>query len=386
MTANKSLFMKSIFYNRLLVAVVIAGMLAACSAASPDDDKKARLEKLKTQQADLASEITKLETEIAAENPDSTANVKSKEVAVVELTTRKFDHYVQTQGAVESENDILVSAKSMGVITQVYVNEGDQVSKGQTLAQIDNSIMVRSIESMKSQLELATSVYERQKNLWDQKIGTEVQFIQAKTTKESLEKQVAGLQEQNENTKIKSPITGTVDQVMVKIGENISPGMPALRVVNTSDLKLIASVSEAYVTNIKKGNKVLVSIPELKKEIQAQVSFVGRTIDPLSRTFNVEVKLPSEANLRPNMTATVKVVFRTESSAMVIPVNVVQDINNEKVVYISEAKGKQTVARRKVVTVEGVFGGQAQVKGLNPGDKLITVGYQGLNDGDFVKI
>jgi membrane fusion protein (multidrug efflux system) len=386
MTANKSLFMKSIFYNRLVVAVVIAGLLAACSAASPDDDKKARLEKLKTQQSDLASEITKLETEIAAENPDSTANVKSKEIAVVELTTRKFDHYVQTQGAVESENDILVSAKSMGVITQVYVNEGDQVSKGQTLAQIDNSIMVRSIESMKSQLELATSVYDRQKNLWDQKIGTEVQFIQAKTTKESLEKQVAGLQEQNENTKIKSPITGTVDQVMVKIGENISPGMPALRVVNTSDLKLIASVSEAYVTNIKKGNKVIVNIPELGKEIQAQVSFVGRTIDPLSRTFNVEVKLPSEANLRPNMTATVKVVFRTESSAMVIPVNVVQDINNEKVVYISEAKGKQTVARRKVVTVEGVFGGQAQVKGLNPGDKLITVGYQGLNDGDFVKI
>jgi membrane fusion protein (multidrug efflux system) len=386
MTANKSLFMKSIFYNRLIVAVVIAGLLAACSAASPDDDKKARLEKLKTQQSDLASEITKLETEIAAENPDSTANVKSKEIAVVELTTRKFDHYVQTQGAVESENDILVSAKSMGVITQVYVNEGDQVSKGQTLAQIDNSIMVRSIESMKSQLELATSVYDRQKNLWDQKIGTEVQFIQAKTTKESLEKQVAGLQEQNENTKIKSPITGTVDQVMVKIGENISPGMPALRVVNTSDLKLIASVSEAYVTNIKKGNKVIVNIPELGKEIQAQVSFVGRTIDPLSRTFNVEVKLPSEANLRPNMTATVKVVFRTESSAVVIPVNVVQDINNEKVVYISEAKGKQTVARRKVVTVEGVFGGQAQVKGLNPGDKLITVGYQGLNDGDFVKI
>jgi membrane fusion protein, multidrug efflux system len=385
MTAYKSLYMKSTFYN-LMTAVVIAGMLAACSAASPDDDKKARLEKLKTQQADLASEIAKLETEIAAENPDSTASVKSKDVAVVELTTRKFDHYVQTQGAVESENDILVSAKSMGVITQVYVNEGDQVSKGQTLAQIDNSIMVRSIESMKSQLELATSVYERQKNLWDQKIGTEVQFIQAKTTKESLEKQVAGLQEQNENTKIKSPITGTVDQVMVKIGENISPGMPALRVVNTSDLKLIASVSEAYVTDIKKGNKVMINIPELKKEIQAQVSFVGRTIDPLSRTFNVEVKLPSEANLRPNMTATVRVVFRTEPSAVVIPVNVIQDINNEKVVYVSEPKGKNTIARRKVVTVEGIYGNQAQVKGLNPGDKLITVGYQGLNDGDFVKI
>lgn len=385
MTANKFLFMKSTLYSHLAVAVA-AALLVACSAASPGDDKKARLEKLKTQQADLAKEIAKLETEVAAESPDSAASVKSKEVAVVELTARKFDHYVQTQGRVESENDILVSARSMGVITHVYVNEGDQVSKGQTLAQIDNSILLRSIESMEAQLELATSVYERQKNLWDQKIGTEVQFLQAKTGKESLEKQIAALEEQNESTKIKSPITGAVDQVFVKVGENISPGMPALRVVNTSSLKLTASISEAYVTDIKKGNKVIVNIPELKKEILAPVSFVGRTIDPMSRTFNVEVKLPSEANLRPNMTATVKVVFRTEPSAVVIPVNVIQAINNEKVVYVSETNGKQTVARRRVVTVEGVYGNQAQVTGLNPGEKLITVGYQGLNDGDFVKI
>jgi RND family efflux transporter MFP subunit len=334
----------------------------------------------------LTKEIAKLVEEIAKEDPDSTSNVRSKEIAVLELKPRKFDHYVQTQGKVESNNDILLSAKFMGVITQVYAQEGDQVSKGQTLAQIDNSVIVRNIESMKSQLELATSVYERQKNLWDQKIGTEVQFLQAKTGKESLEKQVAALQEQNEMTRIKSPISGVVDEIAVKVGENIAPGMPAARVVNTNDLKLQANVSEAYVTDIKKGDKVLVSIPELKKEIQAQVSFVGRTIDPLSRTFNVEVKLPSEANLRPNMTATVKVIFHSDPSAIVIPVNVIQEINNEKVVYVAETKGKQTVASRRVITIDGVFGNQAQIKGLIPGDKLITVGYQGLNEGDFVKI
>src|SRR5687767_13011466 len=300
MTANKSLYMKSTVYPRLAVAIVVAGLLAACSAASPEDDKKARLEKLKTQQSDLASEITKLETEIAAENPDSTANVKSKEIAVVELTTRKFDHYVQTQGKVESENDILVSAKSMGVITQVYVNEGDQVSKGQTLAQIDNSIIVSSIESMKSQLELATSVYERQKNLWNQKIGTEVQYLQAKTSKESLEKQIASLQEQNDLSKIKSPISGTIDAMMIKQGENVAPGMPVVRVVNSSDLKLTAKISEAYATKIKKGNKVLVNVSELNRDIPATVTFAGRTIDPLSRTFDVEVQLPSASDLRPN--------------------------------------------------------------------------------------
>jgi membrane fusion protein, multidrug efflux system len=385
MTATKPTYMKSNLYYRILAVLVVASLLAACSAATKEDDKKARLEKLKTQQAELSKEIAKLEEEIAKENPDS-ANVRSKEVAVTELSPKKFNHYVQTQATVESENNLMISAKAAGTITHLYVNEGDQVSKGQTIAQIDNSIMLRSIESMKSQLELATSVYERQKNLWEQKIGTEVQFLQTKTQKESLEKQIASLQEQNELTKIKSTINGTVDALMIKQGENVAPGMPAVRVVNSSDLKLTAKISEAYATRVKKGDKVLVNVSELNREIPATVTFAGRTIDPLSRTFDVEVKLPSSADLRPNMTATAKVIFHTENQALVIPINVIQEINNEKVVYIAEAKGNQTVAVRKVVTVDGVYGGLAQVKGLKAGDKVITVGYQGLNDGDFVKI
>jgi membrane fusion protein, multidrug efflux system len=378
--------MKSNIYSRIAIAFVVAGLLAACSAASPDEDKKARLEKLKKDQVSLNKEIQKLEEEIAKENPNDEANVRSKEVSITQVTPRKFDHYVQTQGRVESENNILVSAKTPGAITQVYVVEGARVSKGQVLAQIDNSVIVRSIESMKSQLELATSVYERQKNLWDQKIGTEVQFLQAKTNKESLEKQLASLEEQNEMARIKSPINGTVDGVHVKIGETISPGMPAFRVVNPTDLKLVANVSEAYVTTIKKGNKVIVSIPELKKDIEAKVSFVGNNIDPYSRTFVVEVNLKSLSDLRPNMTATVKVVFDTVNEAIVVPVNVIQTINNEKIVYVAESKGKQTIARKKVVTVDGVFNNQAQVQGLSAGDKVITFGYQGLSDGEVIKI
>jgi membrane fusion protein, multidrug efflux system len=384
MTSIKTLDMKSL-YNRFAI-VVIAALLAACSAATNDNDKKARLEKLKSQHADLSKEITKLETEIAKENPDTTVTVKSKEVAVTQLQPKSFDHYVQTQGSVQSENDVMVTAKAAGTITKLYANEGDAVKHGQVIAQIDNSIIVRGIEGMRSQLELATSVYERQKNLWDQKIGTEVQFLQAKTNKQSLEKQLASLEEQNDLTRIKAPFTGTVDEIFVKVGESVAPGMPGVRVVNSSDLKVKASVSEAYVTQIKKGNKVIISIPELKKDVSAVVSFVGRTIDPLSRTFNVEVKLPSNADLRPNMTAVIKVVYKTYPTAIVVPLNVVQSINNQKVVYIAENNGKQVIARRKVVTVEGVFADQAQVTGLSAGDKVITAGYQGLNDGDFVKI
>jgi len=377
--------MKSNLYSRLLIAFAIAGLLAACSAAS-NPDKKARLEKLKTEQADLAKEIKKLEDEIPKENPGAKSNAKPKEVATVELAPRKFDYFVQTQGSVESENNIIVSARSGGVITQVFVTEGQQVSKGQILAQIDNSVVARNIESMKTQLELATAVYNRQKNLWDQKIGTEVQFLQAKSGKENLEKQLESLQEQNDMFRIKSPINGTVDEVKAKLGENAAPGAPAFRVVNGNDLKITARVSEAYVTNIKKGNSVVVNIPELQKDITAKVTFVGNNIDPLSRTFNVEVKLPSLPNLRPNMTATIRVIFQSVNNAIVVPVNTIQALNNEKVLYIAETDGKKIIARKKVVTIDGVYANEAQVEGLKAGDKLISVGYQGLNDGDPIKL
>ncbi|HZB12608.1 MAG TPA: efflux RND transporter periplasmic adaptor subunit [Chryseolinea sp.] len=376
-------YMNSTVYTRLSVVAVVA-LLAACSAATPDD-KKAQLEKLKAQQVEITKQVQQLEKEIAKENPTE-AKIKTKDVAVAEIKATKFDHYVQTQGRVEAEDNISVSAKSPGVVMAVYVNEGQQVSKGQALAQIDNAVILRNIESMKSQLELAKSVYDRQKNLWDQKIGTEVQFLQAKTNKEGLERQIASLQEQNEMLRIKSPINGTVDEVIAKIGEAVSPGMPAFRVVNTSDLKLTANVSEAFVTDVKKGNKVIVTIPELKKDLESKVTFVGKTIDQLTRTFTVEVALPSEANLRPNMSGVIKVVFHSEPTAITVPINVVQDINGEKIVFVAEADGKNTVARKKVVKVEGVYGGKAQVSGLTAGEKVVTFGYQGLNDGEFLKI
>jgi membrane fusion protein, multidrug efflux system len=377
--------MKANIYLRLLAVVIVTAFLAGCSAATKEDDKKGRLEKLKTEQADLVKEIKKLEAEIAKENPEA-KSARAKDVGVQAVAPRKFDHYVQTQGHIESENNILVSAKMPGVVTQVMVTEGQQVSKGQVLAQIDNSVMVSNIQSMESQLELAKTVYERQEKLWAQKIGTEVQYLQAKTNKESLEKQLASLREQNEMYRIKAPITGTVDEIQAKVGQAVQPGLPAFRVVNASDLKLQADISEAYVTSVKKGNKVLINVPEIKKEIVGTVSFVGNNIDPMSRTFSVEVKLPSQADLRPNMSAIVKVIFSTADDAIVIPVNVIQTLNDEKIVYVAEKKGNVTVATKKVVTVEGVYNNQAQVQGLKAGDQVITVGYQGLNDGEAIKI
>ena len=376
--------MKTNIYSTILGAVVIASLLTGCGGGE-SADKKAELDKLKKEQAEISQKIQKLEVELAKTNPDST-KVKSKEVGVQEVASRKFDHYVKTQGAVESEENIEVSSKSMGIITQVFAKEGEMVTKGQTLAQVDNSLVVRGIDELKSSLELANTVYDRQKNLWDQKIGTEVQYLQAKNTRENLERRLASLNEQNDMTRIKSPISGVVDEVSIKAGQNIAPGMPAVRVVNNKDLKIKANVSEAYSSSIKKGNKVFVFFPDIKKEMEAKVTFVGRNIDQLSRTFAVEINLPSNPDLRPNMTAVIKVVYDSYPTAIVVPVNVVQDLNGEKIIYVLDASGKNAVARKRVVTVDGVYDNLAQVKGLSIGEKIITVGYQGLSDGQFIKI
>lgn len=371
--------MKSITYKHYILGISLAVLVAACGGG----DKKAELEKLKKERAALDTKIAELEKDSTLVKKDS---LKLKEVDVLELNPRAFNHYVQTQGHVEAEYNILVTPKAQGVVTAVYVTEGQSVSKGQVLAQIDNSVLVSNLQGLESQLKLATSVYERQKNLWDQKIGTEVQFLQAQTNKETLEKQIAALKEQIDMARIKAPVSGTIDKINVKVGEGAGPTQPAVRIVNTSDLKLVAGISEAFISGVKKGDKVEVTIAELAKPYKATVTFVGKTIDLLSRTFPIEVKLPSDPALRPNMTAVIKVIYHTEPNAIVVPVNLVQTVNNEKIVYIAETNGKNTVARKKVVEVVGVFGDGAEVKGLNKGDKVVTVGYQSLSDGENIKI
>lgn len=375
--------MKTIQYLSLATLVVF---LAACGAGS--GDKQAQLDALKKQQKELTDKISALEKELAA-TPGSTATkaTKSKEVGTTELKAGTFNYFIQTQGGIEAEENILISAKTPGMITAVYVKEGQSVTAGQVLAQVDNSLIVKSIDELKNGLELAATVYERQKSLWDQKIGTEIQFLTAKNNKESLEKKLATLNEQNEMSKIKSSINGVVETVNAKVGENAAPGMPAFRVIGSKNLKVVANISEAYINQVKLGNKVSAKLLELNQTFESRVTFVGRNIDPLSRTFMVEIPVPASVDARPNMSATIQVTFNTVLSALSVPVNTVQTINEEKVVYVAEESNGKMVARKRVVEVGGVYSNQAEIKsGLKAGDKVITFGYQGLNDGEFVKI
>jgi membrane fusion protein, multidrug efflux system len=375
--------MKTLQY---LSIVTLAVILAACGATSTD--KQAQLEGLKKQQKEIADQIAALEKEVAgAPGVAAVKATKSKEVSTTVIKAGAFSYFIQTQGGIEAEENILISAKTPGIITAVYVREGQAVTVGQVLAQVDNSLIVKGIEELKSGLELATTMYDRQKSLWDQKIGTEVQYLTAKNNKESLEKKLATLNEQNEQSKIKSSINGTVEEVMAKVGESAAPGMPAFRVIGSKNLKVTAKVSEAYINEIKVGNKVSAKLMELGQGFESRVTFVGRNIDPLSRTFTVEIPVTGGVDARPNMSATIQITFNTVASALSVPVNVVQTINDEKVVYVAEEINGKLVARRRVVEVGGVYSNQAEIKsGLKAGDKVITFGYQGLNDGELVKI
>ena len=356
----------------------------ACQAPASEQGPEAKLKTLLEEQQKINQEIKDLEQTLSAGKTDE---LKVKEVVVMDLEPKIFEHYIQTQGSIESKNSIVVSAKTPGMITKVLVREGQNVSQGQTLAWIDNSLILSAMDEVKSQLELATSIYERQKNLWDQKIGTEVQFLQAKTGKESLEKRLASLQSQNELSKIKSLISGTIDEVLVKLGENTAPGIPAFRVVTNRNLKVVAQVSEAYIGKIKSGDEAYLYFNNSKVPISSKVSFAGKNINPLTRSFIAEVDLPFSEEFRPNMSAVIKFVFQKDKDALVVPVNVIQDINGEKVVFVAEKDGEGEKVGRRLVTVDGIYGNEARiVSGLNPGDKIITVGYQGLNAGERIVI
>lgn len=359
-----------------LLAMVI--MVVACS-----ESKKDKLAKLQNEKAKVEAEILELQKGEAVD----TAAQKAREVSTQIIDLRPFDYSMQTQGQVASKTNVNVSAKTSGILTQVAVQEGDLVKAGQVLAQLDNAAMRSSVEEMKTNLELTKVVYERQKNLWEKNIGTEVQYLQAKANYESLQKRLASMQEQLDNYTIRAPFSGSVDAVNAKVGEVVMLGMPSFIINNISDMKVALRVSEAYIAQIKKGDPAVLTFSELGKTLQSQVSFAGRNIDANSRTFPVEVKLPSFQEIRPNMTVLVRIVFHHENAALCIPINAVQDINGEKVVYVAEQKGKHWVARRCVVEIKGVFDNIAHISsGLKKGDRLVTLGFQNLNNGDIVKI
>lgn len=369
--------------KRILILLSIASVLAACGE-KPGSDKKAELDKLKKEHAELNDKIAKLEAEIAKENPD--ANQKVKYVNIDTVKSSEFVHYVEVQGKVESDQNINILPKAIGTVTSVLAEVGNQVKKGQVLATIDDAIIRKSIDELNVRLDFATTLYNKQKNLWDQKIGTEVQYLQAKSNKESLEKALATAKEQLDMTLIKSTIDGVVDLADIKVGEIASNMKPAFRVVNFNKLKATGELAETYLNTVGTGDQVMVNFPDLNKEISTKLNFAAKTINPVSRTFKVEVKLDGNSQYRPNMLSVLKIVDYKASNAISVPMNIVQNDQNGAFVYTAVTENGKMVAKKNTIKIGKIYRGTAEVlSGLNAGDQIITLGYQDLNEGDLIK-
>lgn len=366
--------------KKSLLFAIAAITIIACSS-----DKKTKLEQLKKQYEEIGEQIKTLEKELIAEGGIK-ATEKSTKVSVTTLKKQKFQHFVDVQGKVDGDENVAVSAQTLGIISKILVTEGQAVKKGQTLIELDASVMKKGIEELKSSLQFVTDVYNKQKELWDQKIGSEIQYLQAKNNKESLENKLKTLNEQLEMSEVKSPIDGTVEEIPVKVGQALSPGFPAARVVNFAKVKVVADVAEAYTAKIREGNDVVVFFPDLEKEQTSKITFTSKFINPVNRTFLVETRLsPGETEFRANMIAVIKIIDYSADSAIVIPVNLVQSDQNGKFVWTSYNETGKNIAKKIPVTTGRSYNGQIEIlTGLKENDTVILTGINEVEDGGLL--
>jgi RND family efflux transporter MFP subunit len=362
--------MKKIIY----IATIV--FLAACTNKSKD--KGAELADLKKQQSTINDKITKLEKEIGKKD-----SVKSTDVSTFVVKAGNFTNYVQIQGRIDAQENVTAYPQQSAVITAIRVKAGDHVGKGQELVQLDNSVLLQNIAKAEAQANLAQTVYQRQKNLWDQKIGTEVQYLQAKSDFEVSQKQISALKQEASMYRIVSPITGTVDQMDLKLGQIAAPGVTGIRIVNSDILKVKADVPESYASSVSVGENVRIDIPDANDSLLTKITFAAKVIDPASRSFAIEIKLPSRKTLRPNMTAIIKIADYSKSQALAIPVNAIQRSEAGDYVFVNV----NGIAKRTNVKVGATYGGKSEIlSGLAVGDQLVTEGATDIEDGDKLRV
>ncbi len=398
--------MKKIFVLMMITSAVV---ITGCGAGAKDKkgeigDMKVKLEKLKKEKNALDADIRKLEDEIVKADPKAARQLQ-KLVTVDTLRIKDFKHFIELQGKIGTDGMAYVSPTGPGgLVKAIYVKAGSKVSKGQLIVKLDDAMARQAVTAaqqqtgvLKARLAQAETMYERYQNLWKQNIGAEIQVINAKADVDALQSQlkaaqaqVAMAQEQANMSNVYAGISGVVDQVNVRVGEffsGVSPDRkPQVLIVNSSSLKVEVQVPDNYVARVRKGDKVEVVVAESgRPAFQSDISIVGAAIDPTTRSFMIEAKLPSDPLLKPNQTATVKILDYEAKAAVAVPINVVQSDEKNKYVYVMEKAGDKMIARKKVVIVGEAYNGFIEIKmGLTGGELIITEGYQTVYDGQTV--
>lgn len=367
-----------------IVLIATSLLLIACGEKSTDDlIKDKNITELKNRKATIQSELEKIDAALLKGNkaPESEALV-----SVVTVKDTVFNHYLEVQGNVNTKENILVQPEFSGTLTALNVKAGQRVSKGQILGKVDDAGMSQQLASIENQYALAKTTFERQKNLWDKKIGSEIQFLQAQAQMISAQKSVAQMRAQVAKTVIRAPFSGTIDEVFVERGQVVAPGPQGLmRIVNLSNMYVSTTVPETYIGKLKPGTEVDVFLTSLGKTYKGKVRQVANFINPSNRSFGIEVSVPNPDNLlRPNQVAKLKIIDYTIKNAIAVPTNVVQeDGEHNKFVFIAtNVNGKSGVAKKVLVKVGKSSNNVTEIlSGLAANDVIITEGVNNIADG-----
>ena len=373
--------------KKILSIALIILIAASCGPSEEDGSIKEQIKTYKDEVSQLNIKIRELEQQLAASGEATEGYLTP--VTVRELSEKPFRHYFQVSGNVEAVDKAYISPEINGQIKQVLVREGEYVKKGQLLAKLNTSITENTIEEVKTQLELATTLFDKQKQLWEKNIGSEVQYLQAKNNKEAMENKLLTLEAQLDMAYIKSPIEGIVDVIDIEEGELAMPGFQLMQVVNLNKMKILAEVSEKYLPVIQKGDMVEVSFPTYPEiELDVAVIRTGNVINLGNRTFPVELRIDNiEGKLKPNILALLIFLDFNKEDALVVPSIIIKkDIRGEYVYVAREQEGTQHAKKVYITTGRSYNDETLVLEGLNAGDKVIIKGYSLVTDGTEVNV
>jgi len=374
-----------------LTYIIIIALFFSCGKDT--DQSNESLTQLQDKKISITKSIDSLNSilRIIESNIDKLDNNNNKNlqaISIITPTEESFKHYIEIQGVVKSDKNIVLRSELGGTVLQIFVREGQQVKKGTVLVQLDDSNLKNNMAELNTEIILAKTTYDRQKRLWEQKIGSEMQYLQTKTQYESLENNVNTLKDQANKMKIIAPFSGVVDEIFSKKGELTNPQTQVVRLVNLDEVYIEADVTETYLPYIKIGNETLVRFPSINIEIVSTVAQVGNVINPNNRSFKTKINIPNkDNNLKPNLLADIKIVD-LETNGIVIPSNLIQkDQIGDSYVYTVSNKNYEYLITRKLVKIANEYNHNSLIEdGLSANDTLVNRGARFVRNGEIVRI
>ena len=375
----------------LLVAFIGLGTIfAGCAATTPETElaqltvEKDSLKKAKKTIAKRLNEIDNL-----LEQLDTTIVKNIALVSVTQYPERKFDHFFDVQGVVETDQNAMIYAEVSAKVEDIKVTEGMRVKKGQLIMKLDDQILQNNIDEVQNQLDLAEIRYKKQKNLWDQKIGSEFQYLEAKNNRDALVKKLKTFESQRKMYFVTAPFNGVVDEIVPKEGEIASPMSMLVRLINLSSMYMKADISESYIGKVKEGDTVLVRFPSIDRQMKTTIGRVGNYINPNNRTFKIKLYLPNnDFKLKPNLLGELSIRDFSADKAVVIPSRIIQQTpTGAEFVYTLDNESGADRAKKAVITTGLSYKGETHIlSGLAGNEKILTKGARSVKDGELVEV